>query len=317
MAALDIVIVDFKAGELLRNCLRSLVEHPPRHAHLDSVVIVDNAPGAQSIRTDEANVLPIRIISNEVNRGFGAGCNQGAREGTAAYILFLNPDTRVTEGALDCALAYLEDRANEKTGIVSVQLLDERGCVTRSCRRFPRPSHYLNRALGLDRISPSRFPNGYMTDWDHRETRVVDQVMGAFFLVRRSVFEALEGFDERFFVYFEEVDLSLRVALAGFHSVHLADAQVYHSGHGTTQRLSAMRLFYSLRSRTQYGRKHFGVAGAVGVVVVSALIEPLARVFTALAGGSVRLASDTWAAYRMYWRWLVSSRTPNVRARGA
>ena len=156
-----------------------------------------------------------------------------------------------------------------------------------------------------------------MTHWNHQETRVVDQVMGAFFLIRRSLFETLGGFDERFFVYFEEVDLSLRATFAGFHSVYLTDAQVYHVGLGTTKRLSALPLFYSLRSRTQYSRKHFGIAGAAGVVLVSSLIEPLSRVFIALATGSVRLASDTWSAYRMYWRWLVRSRASSVRVRGA
>jgi GT2 family glycosyltransferase len=144
-----------------------------------------------------------------------------------------------------------------------------------------------------------------MTEWDHSQTRVVDQVMGAFFLVRRSLFESLQGFDEQFFVYFEEVDLSLRAMQLGFHSVYLTDARVIHIGLGTTHQVSALRLFYSLRSRTQYSRKHFGVAGAMLVTVVSAIVEPITRVTLALAARSEGLVTDTLAAYRMYWRWLM------------
>jgi N-acetylglucosaminyl-diphospho-decaprenol L-rhamnosyltransferase len=305
MAKLDIVIVDYVAGDLLRRCVRSLAQYPPTTVELESVVLVDNAPGAHSLKADEVRGLPLRIVSNETNRGFGPACNQGARLGSAEYILFLNPDTRITEGALDRPIAFLEQPENARAGIVSVQLIDDHGRLTRSSRLFPRPAHYLNRALGLDRVSPSRFSSGMMADWDHRDTRIVDQVMGAYFLVRRSLFESLGGFDERFFVYFEEVDLSLRARQAGYHSVYLTDAQVFHTGLGTTQRIPALRLFYSLRSRTEYSRKHFGAAGATAVTVASAIVEPMTRVALALTGGSAQLAADTLHGYRMYWRWLM------------
>jgi GT2 family glycosyltransferase len=305
MATLDIVIVDYGAGELLRECIRSLREFPPTSVAIGTVVVVDNAPGPDSLRESDGEGLPLVIVRNATNRGFAAGCNQGAQLGTADYVLFLNPDTRVAPGTLDRPVEFLERADQANTGIVGIQLLDDSSRVARTCHRFPRPVHYLNRAIGLDRLSVSRFPNGLMTDWDHAETRPVDQVMGAYFLIRRPLFETLGGFDERFFVYFEEVDLSMRALHAGYHSVYLADAFVYHVGLGTTRRVPARRLFYSLCSRTEYARKHFGRASAAAVTVVSAFVEPISNITLALTGGSWRAVVDAVRGYSMYWRWLL------------
>jgi len=305
VATLDIVIVDFRAGELLRTCLRSLAESPPASVRLQRVVVVDNAPGEHSVRGSDGMGLPLEVVVNRDNRGFAAACNQGATRGTADFILFLNPDTRVVPEALDRPVAFMERPEESGTGIVGVQLLDDDSRVARTCYRFPHASHFLNKALGLDRMSPTRFPNGSMSDWDHGETRQVDQVMGAFFLVRRPVFDALGGFDERFFVYFEEVDFSLRARRAGYRTMYLTGAHVFHSGCGTTHRLRTKRLFFSLRSRILYGRKHFGVAPFWMLVLVSAMLEPISRLAACFARLSWQEVSETAQAYGMFWRWLL------------
>ena len=113
---------------------------------------------------------------------------------------------------------------------------------------------------------PSTFPPPFVSEWAHDETREVDQVMGAFFFVRRSVFEALGGFDERFFVYFEDMDFAVRARERGWRSVYLATAQAFHRGQGTTERAVPRRMFYFARSRILYARKHFGTLGATSVI---------------------------------------------------
>src|SRR5207245_5442374 len=136
----------------------------------------------------------------------------------------------------------------------------------RTCARFPTPRRFLSSILGLDRALPAMFPPHFMVEWNHEESQEVDQVMGAFFLVRRSVFEALGGFDERFFVYFEEVDFSLRARKLGWRTFYLSVAQAYHLGSGlVTKPAQAARLFYSLRSRILYAYKHFNGLAATFV----------------------------------------------------
>ncbi len=101
-----------------------------------------------------------------------------------------------------------------------------------------------------------------MLDWDHRQNREVDHAMGSFFLVRNILFKKLQGFDERYFVYLEDLDFSLRAKQAGFVSYYFTDAAAYHKGGGTSEQIKARRLFYSLHSRILYWYKHFNWAAA-------------------------------------------------------
>src|SRR5207247_3592833 len=106
------------------------------------------------------------------------------------------------------------------------------------------------------------------------ESGLVDQVIGAYFMVRRPLFEALGGFDERFFVYFEEVDLSLRARQNGWASYFLANARVYHTGQVSSGQVRGERLFYLLRSRTEYARKHWSACKARPLRDLPLPVEP-------------------------------------------
>ncbi len=141
-----------------------------------------------------------------------------------------------------------------------------------------------------------------MTEWDHSTSRDVDQVIGAFFVVRRALFEELHGFDERFFVYFEEVDFSLRAGARGFRSHFLATASAFHAGGGCSNQVKARRLTYNLRSRIEYALKHFPGGSAVALVLGTLLVEPLTRMVTALLRRSPDDFRETLQAYRELWR---------------
>ncbi len=303
-ASLDIVIVNWNAGALLSECLRSLSAAESPAFVLRRVVVVDNASTDGSANNLAFPNLPLVIVRNPTNRGFAAGCNQGAADSAADYLLFLNPDMRLQANSLARPLAYLEASANQTVGIVGIQLLDETGAISRSCARFPRPAHFYTKMLALDKIWPARFPGQTMHEWDHRETRAVDQVIGAFFLTRRALFAELGGFDERFFVYFEEVDFALRARRRGHASVFLADAQAVHKGCGTTDQIKATRLFYSLRARILYGYKHFGTGAATMLTLATLLLEPLARLGLAAAQRSWAQIGETLGGYGKLWRTL-------------
>jgi GT2 family glycosyltransferase len=160
--------------------------------------------------------------------------------------------------------------------------------------------------LGLDRLFPNHFEGHFLGQRDHLKSGRVDQVMGAFFLVRRMLFESLGGFDERFFVYFEDLDFSYRAKQVGWQSYHLATAQSYHRGGGCSEQVKATRLCYTFCSRILYSYKHFGWMAARGVMLGTLLVEPFSRLLLAVAHKSVREMQETVQAYMMLWRSLPS-----------
>ena len=241
--------------------------------------------------------MPLAVVRNADNRGFGAACNQGAAGSEADFLLFLNPDTRLMPGSFAEPVRYLRAHENERVGIVGIQLVDADGRVARSTARAPTAWSMVGNSVGFDRLAPRLFPPHFVTEWAHDQTRTVDQVMGAFFLVRRSLFEALGGFDERFFVYYEDLDFSVRARAQGWRSVYLSTAQAFHRGQGTTEGATARRTFYFCRSRILYARKHFGALGALAVTLATLALEPLARLAAA-----PRSAGDTLRAFAMLWR---------------
>jgi len=289
--------VNWNAGRQLHDCLVSIARHG---AHLTaSVTVVDNGSTDSSADSLGNLGLPLRIIRNGHNRGFGAACNQGAEGGHAAYLLFLNPDTRLYEQSLDRAYTLMQSPGNSDVGICGIQMVDESGAVTGSCSRFPTLRGFVLGAMGLDRLGPLKRAGIPMREWDHARTQTVDQVIGAFFFMRRDLFASLGGFDARFFVYFEEVDLSLRARQAGWRSVYIADAQLFHAGGGTTRQVKAARLFYSMRSRLKYGFKNFSRPKAWALLCSTTLFEPWMRLGFALLKDGYAGCRNTVAGYRM------------------
>jgi len=161
---------------------------------------------------------------------------------------------------------------------------------------------FYSKIFGLDRLFPEFFKSHFMEEWGHKENREVDHVIGAFFLLRRRLFEQLNGFDERFFVYLEDLDFSLRAKESGWASYYLADARAYHKGGGTSEQVKARRLFYSLRSRILYGYKHFTPTQATLLLVTTLCFEPLTRLSFNLFQGAFKSASETISGYLMLYR---------------
>jgi GT2 family glycosyltransferase len=297
----DVIVVNWNAGHQLHDCISSIQKNGM--PYVVNTIVVDNGSTDGSARALQ-NDQNITIIHSETNLGFGKACNLGAQQSKSNYLLFLNPDAALYSETLTKALAFMQDPINQKIGICGVQLVNESGHISKSCSRFPTSTSFLLHALGLDRTFPKL--GHFMTEWNHKETRKIDQVIGAFFLVRRELFTVLNGFDERFFVYFEEVDFSLRASQTGWESVYLAHVQAFHAGGGTSNQVKARRLFYLLRSRILYAFKHFSLLGASMVLLSTLFIEPLSRSVLALSRRSGSTFKETWSCYAMLWQWLPS-----------
>lgn len=322
--SLDIVITNRNSGRHLRHCLSSIAEADKRGIKLERIVIVDDASSDDSLRDIERFNLPLHLLRKHHRIGYGRCCNQGAAGSRADCLLFLNTDVRLGANSLTVPLRYLGNPDHARAAIAGISLLEPSGEVSRSCARFPTLSRFMVSLSGLDHLFPSMFRSHQMKEWDHHSPREVDQVMGAFMLIRRSVFERLHGYDERFFVYMEDLDLSLRSKKLGYESIYLSDAAALHEGGGTANRVKAESLFFMLRSRLQYGFKHFGLLRGLLLLFATMTFEPLARLGLAAWRGSGREIAGTLQAYVLLWRalpglWLKASAHPrdDVTSRSA
>ena len=296
----DIVIVNWNSGHLLQDCVESILKN--RGTLVSNIIVVDNNSDDVSINFLK-ELSDVHLIRAEKNLGFGRACNLGAMHSKSKYVLFLNPDARIYSSTLSKVVDFMNAEENSKIGICGVQLHNNQGKVARSSSRFPSFKHIFSHSVGLTKIFPSF--GSAMKDWNHENTLVVDQVIGAFFFVRQCIFLDLKGFDEQFFVYFEEVDFSLRAKNLGWDSIFYADAQAFHVGGAISQQVKSKRLFYTLRSRIQYSYKHFSPLEVFGVLLSTLLIEPITRMVLSIANKSLISAKETLLAYLMLYKWMI------------
>ncbi len=223
---LGVVIVHYNTSEDLGRCLESLANCPPSASH--RVVVVDNASRDEGLAAVQARFPDCAWILNAENTGYARGCNRGLAEVEADYYLVLNPDIVVQPGALDRLLAFAD--AHPRAGLIGPQLLNEDGTLQESCRRFYTLRTLLLRRTFLGRLFPdSRTVQRHlMRDFDHRSSRPVDWVLGGCVLARRSALDRCGPMDERFFLYFEDVDWCYRMWQAGYEVQYTPDAKFVH-----------------------------------------------------------------------------------------
>lgn len=292
---IDIVIVNWNSHDFLRKCVESILNSNQSDL-ISNVIIIDNNSTDDSLQMLPINAK-IKVIKNTENVGFARACNQGFKLSQSNYILLLNPDAVLLDNTISASFDYMEK--HHDVDVLGCQLLNESNHITPTCARFPKPINFVYHSLGLSKIWPKVFhPPTLMTDWDHKESRFVDQVMGAYMFMRKSVFEKAGYFDERFFVYFEELDFSLSLKKAGGKSFYHSGIQAIHTGMGTTESVKAFRLFLSLSSRLKYAKKHFSMFGFFTVAFFTYTIEFLMRFLQLAIKGNLK---ETKNLVKGYW----------------
>jgi N-acetylglucosaminyl-diphospho-decaprenol L-rhamnosyltransferase len=305
-ASVHIVIVNWNTGNYLGECLGSIAASDGADVRIAQVTVVDNASRDGSANGLPASALPLEVIRNDQNLGFAAACNQGAAGSAAEYLLFLNPDTRLFPDTLATVTRFMESDAAAGVGICGAQVVDAHGNPAISCARFPTLPVFLGKMTGLHRLTPGLLPGHHLTPDETRHSRVVDQVIGAFFFVRRELFTRLGGFDPRYFLYYEEVDFALRARRSGVRSYFLREAMILHAENVSSDQVPAAQLYHSLRSRRRYAEEHWPRAQAAVLLGLTLTVEATARLLrAALRGGGSDLAA-TVAAYRRFARDLLA-----------
>lgn len=263
---LSVVILNWNTCKLLEKCLRSLELPQPGLCY--EVVVVDNASEDNSREMVKRLFPRVRLLVNKRNVGFGEGNNAALPHTTGRYVLFLNSDTEVTEGAL-AAMARFAD-SQPDIGILGPKLLNGDGSLQYSCRRYPNLGTGFFRNTPLGRLFPhNRFTTDYLyQDWDHNTPRDVDWVSGAALMIRRTLLDQIGGFDTTFFMYCEDVDLCWRANHAPLEEegcptwrvTYFPDAVIYHLIGKSTDIVPTRMTYEFHRSQYIFYKKHYAAS---------------------------------------------------------
>jgi len=292
-----LIIVNYRSAKLVGELLESIARRG--EGWVNQVIVVDNASGDGSVETLRAKAAElgiggwVEVLDAGRNGGFGAGNNFGAAAALKAkpkpdILWFLNPDTLVNGGDLSRALEWFEMDA--KVGIVGTGLDDGQGRHDVGAHRHPTPISEFVQTGGAF---------GVLRRWATSDPSLdrpgpVDWVSGASLMMRASAFEELGGFDENFFLYFEEVDLCRRARRAGWKVVYEPRVRVVHlEGQTTGVQQGKPRPRYWYESRRRYFVKHFGVIGLLAADVAWGL----GRVV-----GTLRRKSGDACRFRDLWQ---------------
>jgi GT2 family glycosyltransferase len=252
---LSVAIVNWNTRQMLLDALDSIYSAPPSFAF--EVIVVDNASADGSAAAVAERFPQVVLIANTDNTGYAEGNNQAIKTAKAAYILLLNPDVLLPEGGLERAVGFMEAHAD--TGALGVRQVHPDGRLQRSVRGFPTPMTVLWELLGLSRLFPnSRLFGAYRMTWfDYAHVAEVDQPMGTFLLMRRTVVEQVGMLDEAFPIFFNEVDWCLRCKRAGWKIYFTPEVEIIHYGGASTTQVGAAMAWESRRGLLQFYAKHY------------------------------------------------------------
>jgi N-acetylglucosaminyl-diphospho-decaprenol L-rhamnosyltransferase len=257
---LSIVIVNYKVRELLRACLRSL---PAATEGLETeVFVVDNASDDGSVEMIREAFPEVRLTASAENLGFTRGNNVAIRDCVGRYVLLLNPDTEPEPGSLARLVQFME--AHPRAGACGPKLLNTDGTLQHNGRRFPTLWRELLAVTGVLSLTAGHFERALTYGRDDFDVECeVDQVSGACILARRSVIEAVGMLDERFFMFYEEVEWCHRVRAAGWEVWYVPESRVTHHWMGSVSQNSHRMTAELLKSQVLYYQKTDGPLAAV------------------------------------------------------
>jgi GT2 family glycosyltransferase len=263
------IIVSYKNSDSIEACLGSIEALTTEPFE---IIVVDNSPDDRTLNIVKSfrpsrKDFAVRIIERKENVGFSRACNLGASHASGRFLFFLNPDSKLMNDAATLLRRCLEARPRALAAGPSI--LDSAGGITRTCRNLPNLGRIILDATGLD----SWFGAYKLTRFGHDSPKRVEQIIGAAMLVRRADYDRLGGMDERFFIYFEEVDFCKRLLDAGGEIWFWPEARVQHISGGSCEVNGVRaRMIYTLReSRRKYFKKHYGACSSVALELINRL----------------------------------------------
>jgi GT2 family glycosyltransferase len=242
---ISVIIVNYNVKEFLQNLLHSIEKASSNISK--EIIVIDNASDDGSVEIIKEKFPAVKLIENNINIGFGRANNQGLALAKGKYILFINPDCLVSEDTFDKMISFFEE--HPECGLAGCKILNSDGSLQLACRRsFPGPWTSFTKVTGLSNLFPKSriFASYNLTYLDENKSCEVDAVSGSFMMMRKEVYDKAGGFDERFFMYGEDLDLCYRVQKSGYKVYYVHTTQVIHYKGESTKRsnLDETKLFY-------------------------------------------------------------------------
>ncbi|MEO5907679.1 MAG: glycosyltransferase family 2 protein [Ginsengibacter sp.] len=288
---LSIIIINYNVKYFLEQCLFSVIKAMKK---IDAeIIVIDNNSTDGSFDFFAKRFSEVNFIWNKTNSGFAKANNQALKIAKGAYILFLNPDTIIPEDCLIKCISFVRSKKNNIA--LGIKMLDGSGNFLKESKRaFPSPSTSFFKLSGLSKLFPhsktfAKYHLGYLSENKNHE---VDVLAGAFMMVPKKIIEKTGGFDEDFFMYGEDIDLSYRIQKAGFQNYYFAESSIIHFKGESTKKgsLNYVRIFYTAMS--VFVKKHYGSRQAG---LFSFFIHIAIFMRAGLAAGS-RLLKRKWKA---------------------
>lgn len=254
-ALLSVIIVNYNVKYFLEQCLWALL---PALKEIDSeIIVVDNASADNSVAYLTALFPQVKFIAQKENAGYARANNMGWRQARGEWVLFLNPDTLVAEDSIASCLAFVKETAN--AGACGIRMLDGAGYfLPESKRGVPTLSASFFKLSGFIKLFPTNktvaaYYAGHLSE---HKTNPVPVLSGAFMMVKKTVLQQTGGFDESFFMYGEDVDLSYRIKQLGYENYYIADSAIIHfKGESTRKDSRYVKLFY--QAMKIFVKKHY------------------------------------------------------------
>lgn len=253
---LTIIITSWNVCHELVECLHSIDRNPPSFDY--QVIVVDNNSSDDTAEVVKQDFPEVELIINDKNLGFAAANNVGLQKSKGEYILFLNPDTILKPDCLDILIDFMDK--NGDVGVCGAKLLNLDGTPQKSIRGIPTFGSALHRhtAYKYLYIFKGMYKKWAMKEHNYDKQMDVDQVMGAALMTRKSIIEQVGPMDEQFFMYYEEVDLCLRIKRAGWRIVYVPKSKITHIGGCSSGHIPVEKRIMALTSLLKFFKKHRG-----------------------------------------------------------
>lgn len=291
---LSVIIVSYNVKYFLEQCMCSVQRALGNDME---VIVVDNNSSDGTVEYLQQRFSFVRFIVNKENPGFAKANNQAWQAAAGRYVLFLNPDTIIPEDLFIECIAFMDSKAD--AGALGVRMVDGSGRFLKESKRgFPSPWVAFCKMSGLTKLFPrsAAFARYYMGHLPEKEINEVDALAGACMLLRKEVLDKTGGFDEQFFMYAEDIDLSYRVKQAGYKNYYFPHTTIIHfKGESTMKDARYVRLFY--KAMVQFSNKHFGKNSDVKTNFLVGAIKTRAALASLLTGKGAKNAEHHYRFY--------------------
>ena len=283
---LSIIIVNYNVKHFLKQCLNSTIQATKNIAH--EIICIDNNSLDGSLAMIQKDFPQIKLIKNDRNVGFAKACNQGIKIAKGEFVLILNPDTVLEIDSLSKPIQFMEEHV--EAGSLGVKMVDGNGkYLPESKRGLPTPAAAFYKMSGISKIFyPSKtFGKYHLDHLDKDETHAIHVLTGAYMLIRKSALDKVGLFDEQYFMYGEDIDLSHRIILGGYKNYYFPETSIIHYKGESTKKESLKYVFNFYKAMLIFAQKYHSKQNAY----LFSLLIKLAIFFRASLSLTKRLAN--------------------------